>query len=249
MINWFTEWASTVAANNAVPDMISVHFLYDTGDLNLSLTQYSEILGAAGINYEGTWNIQEYGNVDQQIPSTCAWNMAQLERHNAPGLRANWQGALQLHDYLANLISKPEHGDAYVETSNDYFPAREYPLYIYYYQKMKGMRVASSMTEDTLGDTFAVINPDDRRVRVLAGTRPVTGTWTIKISNLSAVGLPTQGQLPIQTWVFNTAATLFDQAVEPVDLGYSTYDWSDDTVSITINQADANVAYAYEFSY
>lgn len=249
MINWFTEWASAVAANNAVPDMISLHFLYADGDLQTSISQYLNILSAAGINYQGTWNVQEYGNIDQQFPSTCVWNIAQLERHNAPGLRANWRGEYELHDYLANLISKPEHYPNYVETADDYYPAREYPVYIYYHQKMKGTRVATNMTDDTLGDTFAVINPVDRRVRILAGTRPVTGTWSIRVNGLSAVGLPAEGQLPIQTWRFNSAQYIYDPVSGPDDLGYYTHEYSDDSVFFYVGQEDPNVAYAFEFSY
>jgi hypothetical protein len=90
MINWFTEWATYVAEHDAVPDEISLHFLYGDGDLTTSINLFQSILENAGINYSGVWNVQEYGNPDQQIPSTAVWNFAQLERHNAPGLRANW---------------------------------------------------------------------------------------------------------------------------------------------------------------
>ena len=61
------------------PTQVSLHFLYGDGDFTASINQFDQILSAAGIDYTGIWNVQGYGNTDQQIPYTAMWNTAQLE--------------------------------------------------------------------------------------------------------------------------------------------------------------------------
>lgn len=229
--------------------MVSLHFLYPDGDLTISTTQMSQILSDAGINYEGVWNIQEYGSPDQQIPSGAAWNIAQLERHNAPGLRANWRGGLELHDYLANLLGKAHHDPDYSVNDTDYWGAREYPVYIYYHKQMVGQRVRTEMTSNTLSDTFAVIASHDHTVRILAGSRPENGSWNIQVNTLSAVGLPPSGSIDVLTLRFNSAEGIYDAVDGPESIGTTSVSYSDDTLTLEVTQTDSAVAFAYEFSY
>lgn len=249
MLNWFTGWAKKVAENDAVPDQISLHFLYGDGDLTISTTQFTQILSDAGINYTGVWNVQEYGNPDQQIPSTAVWNIAQLERHNAPGLRANWRGGLELHDLLANLLGKEHTGSDYDVNDVDYWPAREYPVYVYYRQEMVGERVRTEMTEDTLADSYAVIDGCKRTVRVLAGSRPLNGTWSVQINGLDSVGLPESGEIAVRTIKFNTAPGLYDRVADPEDLATSAVSYEQNKVVLEVKQTNPAEAWAFEFEF
>lgn len=248
-IDWFTEWAQFVHQNRSIPDLMSLHFLYPDGDLELSITTWQNILLAADVDYQGTWNVQEYGNPDQLYPSGAAWNIAQLERMNAPGLRANWMSGFQLHDYAANLLSKPLSGDNYVENATGYYPAREFPVYSYYRQKMQGTRVKTVMTNNTLSDAYAVICESDSTLRILSGTRPANGTWTIQINSLSSLGLPTSGSVQTRVIQFNSALTLFDAVDSPINKGLATWHYGDDYIVWTIFQGDPELAWALEISY
>lgn len=226
-----------------------MHFLYPNGDLGTSISSFNSYLSGAGLSYDGVWNIQEYGSPDQLFPSGAAWNIAQLERYNAMGLRANWEGGLALHDYAANLLSKPQSGSNYQQTATGYYPAREFPVYQYYRQKMQGTQVASTMTPNTLSDTFAVICAGDRTLRVLTGSRPNTGTWAVEIHSLSSLGLPPAGSVQVSFTQFNSAPTLYDEVAEPTSLGIQTWEYSGDSLVWTVYQNDPNVTYAFELSY
>lgn len=226
-----------------------MHFLYPNGDLGTSINSFNSYLSAAGITYKGIWNINEYGAPSQLVPSGAAWNIAQLERYNAIGLRANWEGGLALHDYAANLLSKPASGANYQQNTTGYYPAREFPVYEYYRQKMQGTRVTSVMTPSTLSDTFAVICPKDRRVRVLAGSRPNTGTWSVQLNSLSSLGLPQSGSANVSFIQFNTAATVYDRVASPTDQGCQEWKYSGDNIVWTVYQNKPNVTYAFELQY
>ncbi|KAK1638544.1 hypothetical protein BDP81DRAFT_372061 [Colletotrichum phormii] len=195
--HYFSRWAEFIKSNNSIPDQISLHFLYGNGDLTTSINSYRQYLNVAGVDFQGTWNVQEYGHPDQQVPSGLIWNIGQLERHNVPGLRANWLGGQELNDYLAYLLGKDKTGANHDMYDTSYRPAREYPVYVYYAQSMTGYRVRTEMTEDTLVDTYATVDPNQRVVRILAGCRPNTGVWFVRIGGLSALGLPESGSLPL----------------------------------------------------
>lgn len=150
-----------------------------------------------------------------------------------------------MHDYLANILGKTDVYPNYEISDDDYWPCQEYQVYKYYYMNMTGYRVHSEMTQDTLGDTYAVVGND--RVRILAGVRPTNGTWGIVLSGLSAVGLPTDGELLIQTWRFESG-DLYTEIDAPTDLGYYTHSYTDDILYVVIGQDDPDVAYAFEFA-
>ncbi|KAH8663420.1 hypothetical protein BGZ60DRAFT_529697 [Tricladium varicosporioides] len=247
--NYFSGWANFVAANNSFPEKPSLHFLYPNGDLTTSINSWNTFLNAAGINYQGTWNVQEYGAPDQQIPSTAVWNIAQLERHNAWGLRANWRGGLELHDLLANLLGKSGHEPNYNVSDVNYWPAREYPVYLYYHQKMKGYRVRTEMTEDTLGDSFVTVDPAERRVRILFGCRPYTGVWNIGLNQLTSLGLPASGELFVTTWRFNSAPSIYDEVSGPDFIGEWSHTYTNGELILPVYQVDPSITWAFEFSY
>ncbi|CAG8372669.1 unnamed protein product [Penicillium salamii] len=243
--DWYTGWANFIASNQSVPAWMTMHFLMADGSLDTSINAFQGFLKSAGVQYDSPFMLNEYGHIDQQIPSTTAWNIAQIERANALGLRSNWRGEYELHDYLANILGKPHTYPNYEVSDKDYWPCREYQVYKYYAMNMTGHRVRSEMTPNALGDNYAVVG--DGRVRILAGVRPTTGTWGIVLSGLSAVGLPTSGQLPIQTLRFDNG-DLYTRIDHPTDLGYYTHTYTDDSLYFVIGQTDPGVAYAFEFS-
>lgn len=77
--------------------------------------------------------------------------------------------------------------------------------------------------------------------------RPTTGTWGIVLSGLSAVRLPTSGQLPVQTLRFDSG-DLYTEIDKPTELGYYTHTYTDDNLYFVVGQTDPDVAYAFEFS-
>ena len=111
---------------------------------------------------------------------------------------------------------------------------------------MTGHRVRTTGSSDAKFDVYATVND---KVRILCGTRLVTGTWQLTVENLSAVGLPTSGSLNIQTW------GLIDKGHNgevdgPTDRGIVSHTYSGNTVTFPIYQTvqDNVTAWAFEFN-
>ncbi|KAH8589871.1 glycoside hydrolase superfamily [Bisporella sp. PMI_857] len=243
--DWYVAWANFIAANNSVPTWISMHFLEDSGDLAESIAAFQSFLQPAGINYNGPFMINEYGSVNQQPrPANVAWSIAQIERHDALGLRANWRGGYELHDYMANLLGKPHTYPDVIPDEAGYWPTSSYQVYKYYNLNMTGHRVKSSMTDDGLGDVYATVGSD--KVRILSGVRTGTGEWAVGVRCLSCVGLPTSGNISVHTYSFN-AGGLYERFDAPQDLGVYVHSYDSDDLWIIIGQNDEWVSYAFEF--
>jgi hypothetical protein len=111
---------------------------------------------------------------------------------------------------------------------------------------MTGHRVGTSPSTDLKIDTYVTVGTD--KVRILCGVRITTGTWQITVNGLSAVGLPTSGTLPIQTWGFPNTGGHFGEVDAPTNLGIYSHTYSGDSVTFPIYQTDATTAYAFEFA-
>lgn len=196
-------------------------------------------------------NINEYAVYDEQVPSGSAWWISQLERVDAHGLRGNWLSGMELHDFMASLISKPDNPDNndFNPTAGGYFPNGDYQVYKYYGTNMTGYRVGTLPSEDLKLDAYATVG-DDRVARVLVGVRITTGTWQLQLDNLSALGLPESGSLNIHTYGFPVAQDVHFGAVSaPNDLGSYSHEYSGDSVTFPVYQTDDNTAYTFEFSF
>lgn len=248
---WWQAWASFVATNGSVPDQYAWHMEGGGGDLlsaygGLVATQkqYGLAVGSKPVN------INEYAVFAEQVPAGSAWWIAQLERINAHGLRGNWLSGDALHDFLASLLSKPANPDSsagYSATGTGYFPNGDYQVYKYYYQNMTGYRVGTTPSSDLKLDAYATVGASS--AIVLVGVRITTGTWTLQLNDLSALGLPTSGTLNVQTWGFPVASDVHYGEVDgPTNLGVYGHPYSGNTVSFPVYQTDTTTAYAFQFS-
>jgi hypothetical protein len=188
-------------------------------------------------------NINEYANYGEQVPAGAAWWISRLERYDALGLRGNWLSGWTLHDLMANLLTKKSNATDYNAT--DYAPAPEFQVYKYYKANMTGHRVETSGTGDRLFDVYATVDSD--KVRILSGTRITAGNWQITVKGMSAVGLPSEGTVDIQTWGF-AGTSVFEEVDSPSDRGIVSHTYSGDALTFPIFQTDASTAWAFEFS-
>ncbi|CAN8097450.1 unnamed protein product [Discula destructiva] len=245
---WWTAWASFVASNASVPDQYAWHMEGGGGDLLSAYGGLVAIQKKYGIAAKPV-NINEYGVFNEQVPAGSAWWISQLERINANGLRGNWLSGSQLHDFLASLLSKPGNPDSgtYSATGTGYYPNGDYQVYKYYYQNMTGYRVGTTPSTDLKLDAYATVGSTS--AIVLVGVRITTGTWTLQLNDLSAIGLPTSGTLNVQTWGFPVASDVHYGEVDgPTNLGIYGHAYTGNTVSFPVYQTDATTAYAFQFS-
>jgi hypothetical protein len=145
-------------------------------------------------------DINEYADKAEQNPANSVYYIAQLERHNMRGLRANWGSKGDLHDFLANLVFKKD---------GTYHPNGEWQLYKYYAQ-MGGERFVTT-------------------VKIIAGTRTIHAPYEVKISGLKSLGLPAEGSVKVNVLRFDWAgeAGLVDG---PVEVGQQEFKYTSDTV-------------------
>jgi hypothetical protein len=136
-------------------------------------------------------DINEYADKKEQNPANSVYYIAQLERHNMRGLRANWGSGAGLHDYLANLVGK---------TQKTYYANGEWLLYKYY-AGMTGQRVATKASSDRKFDVFAT--RDGGKVKIIAGTRSIQKPYTVEVTGLKSLGLPEQGKVKVDVWRFD----------------------------------------------
>jgi hypothetical protein len=233
---------SFVAKNASIPDQWAWHMETGGGDLLSARGGLQDLLNTYGLP-EKPININEYAVFDEQVPAGSAWWISQLERIGAIGLRGNWLSGTQLHDFLASLLSKSNPSDY---TANDYFPNGDYQVYKYYNLNMTGYKVGTTPSNDNVLDCYATVGKD--KARVMVGVRLRTGTWTLQLNHLSALGLPTSGTLQVHTYGFPVSSnTHYGEIDGPVDLGVFGHGYSGDSVSFPIYQNDKTTAYAFEF--
>lgn len=243
---WWNAWASFVAANDSVPDQYAWHMEGGGGDLLSAQAGLIAIQKTYGLPSKPI-NINEYGVYDEQVPAGSAWWISQLERINAHGLRGNWLSGYELHDFLASLLSKPDNPDNgdYSPTAAGYYPNGDYQVYKYYYQNMTGYRVGTTPSTDLKLEAYATVGTT---AKVLVGVRVATGTWTLELNDLSAIGLPTSGTLNVQTWGFPVASDVHYGEVDgPTNLGIYGHAYTGNTVSFPVYQTDETTAYVFEF--
>ena len=132
------------------------------------------------------------------------------------GLRANWGGGSDLHDYLASLLGK---------TGTTYFPNGEWQLYKYY-AGMSGSRLVTKSSGNKQFDVFATKGSE---IKILAGSRVTPDAYDIIVSGLSSAGFKDAGTVQVRTYKFAwSGANVEIGGVE--DLGVTDYAYSGGSV-------------------
>ncbi|KAF2149125.1 glycoside hydrolase family 39 protein [Myriangium duriaei CBS 260.36] len=244
--NWWTNWCSQAKGNNTIPDQYAYHLEAGINNVDddpqTANTNLNGLLSRFGLP-QRTVNVNEYAVQAEQVPSGAAWWISRLERYSMIGLRGNWLSGTELHDLMANLVTKSNPSNY---ASKDYSPAPEYPVYQYYNLNMTGHRVASTGSPDRQLDAYAVVGSD--KVRILVGVRVATGIWELEIDNLSSIGLPASGSITVQTYAFPGGANVFSVAPATQNQGTYTHTYSGNSLSFPIYQKDTATAYAFEFA-
>lgn len=215
--NWKT-WMAYVAANDTVPDRCSWHQIGSwerepdrcVAEFDTLRAQYDLPIRSIDLN--------EYAWPSEQNPANSVFYIAQLERHDLRGLRANWEDGDDLHDFMADLLFK----------NLTYSPNGDRQVYKYY-TSMTGTRVSTVASDDYQFDAFATIDGNNT-VKVLAGTRTVQAEYDLSITGVSSLGLASEGTVSVQQYRFDWGGKTVDVGT-PVDLGVVSMSYSNDTVS------------------
>nr|GAT51193.1 predicted protein [Mycena chlorophos] len=238
--SWWTGFLSNAQAANTAPDVYDWHHegssTDTTNDLQWSQPEMVTMLKSYGLTI-GQFLIDEYANTGEQVPGATAWWISRFERYNMNGLRGNWLDGASLQDYLAGLLWK---------SGSTYFPNGIWQVYNYYATSMTGYRVQTIGSTDRLMDSFAVVG--NGIVRILVGGRLVTGTYSLEIENLSALGLATSGTIDVTTRQFSFDATEGQEGA-PTELGVVAHSYSGNVLSFPIYQTDKQTTWAFEFNF
>jgi hypothetical protein len=168
---WWVQYLDFVRANNVVPDIISWHSL--PGDPVANVAVANSTLDSRGIPHPRPYQINEYGASNEQNPGDGSWYIARLERAAADGLRANWAGGANLHDFLGNLLTR--------NSAGQYQPKGEWWAYRFY-GSQTGQIV--SVTPSANYDAFAT--RDSGAAKVLIGGGRTTGNVAVNLQRLDA---------------------------------------------------------------
>jgi hypothetical protein len=168
---WWTQYLDYVKANNAVPDIVSWHSL--PGDPVSNAATANTTLDSRGIAHPRPYQINEYGASNEQNPGDGAWYIARLERAGTDGLRANWAGGSNLHNDLANLLTR--------NSAGQYQPKGEWWVYNFYASQTGQI---ASVTPSSNYDAFAT--KDTGTAKVLVGGGTTTGNIAVNLQRLDA---------------------------------------------------------------
>jgi hypothetical protein len=231
---WDT-WMARIVQNDAVPDIYSWHQIGSwERDPDSTIPDFNALRQRHNTPQKPI-DINEYAWPDEQNPATSAFFFGQLERYNLRGMRANWGSGSDLHDLMANLVFK---------RGNTYVPNGEWYLYRYY-ARMTGNKVATTASSDKKFDAFATVSGSV--AKVLAGTRTVQAAYEIKVSGLSALGLPQSGTVGVRTLRFDWKGNSVDTG-DAINLGVRQVTYSGNTLTLQHQQPTNSTAFAYEIN-
>ena len=212
-------WLKMISNNKTIPNIYSWHQIGSwEREPDSTLPDLNRMKASFGLP-DRPIDINEYASKEEQNPANSVYYIAQLERNNMRGLRANWASGSGLHNYMGGLIYKRNSG---------YYPNGEWQLYKYY-AAMQGTRVATTPSPDHRFDVFAT--KTGNMTKILAGTRSVKAPYEIKISGLGSVGLSEKGYVTVQVYRFDWAGDQ-GEVKAPVNLGSSSLAYSSGTVSL-----------------
>jgi hypothetical protein len=193
---WWNQYLDYIKANNVVPDIVSWHSL--PGDPVANVAAANTTLGSRGIPHARPYQINEYGAPDEQNPGDGAWYVTRLERAGADGLRANWAGGSNLHNDLANLLTR--------NSAGQYLPKGEWWIYRFY----AGQTGVSVGTTPSAGyDAYAT--KTGGTAKVLVGGGRTTGTVTVNLQALdttSGIVATNQIRIRVQRMPYNNSGAV-----------------------------------------
>ncbi|KAH7129169.1 glycoside hydrolase superfamily [Dactylonectria macrodidyma] len=233
--NW-RFWMDSIAKNDVIPDIYSWHQIGAWEREPDTTIPAFKALRAEYSLPERPIDVNEYAWPDEQNPANSAYYLAQLERHNIRGLRANWGGGDNLHDYMGNLVAK---------SGQEYYANGEWQLYKYY-ANMVGERLATSASSDLKFDAFAVLS--NKHLKILAGTRTIKDRYDITITGFGEIGLPDQGTLEVHRYQFDWDGPQ-GRIYDALDLGSFPYYYSSNQLTIPHDPPTGTTAFAYEIKF
>jgi hypothetical protein len=166
---WWPQYLDYVRANNVVPDIISWHAL--PGDPVANVATANTTLNSRGIPHPRPYQINEYAAPDEQNPGDGSWYIARLERAGADGLRANWSGGGNLHNDLANLLTR--------NSAGQYQPKGEWWVYRFY-----GSQTGQIVSVTPSGSYDAFATKADGGAKILIGGGRTTGNIAVNLRRL-----------------------------------------------------------------
>ncbi|UZP34361.1 hypothetical protein NXS19_002177 [Fusarium pseudograminearum] len=183
---WST-WVESVAGNGTIPDRFSWHQIGTwSREPDVTIPDFATLRARSGVPMKPV-DVNEYAALEEQNPANSVYYLAQLERYNIRGLRANWASGSELHNWMGNLVYSTTG-----TSTGTYYPNGEWQVYKYY-AAMTGERVSTVAAADKKFDVFAT--KDGKTVKILAGTRTIKAAYDITVNGLNAVGFPKQGLL------------------------------------------------------
>lgn len=214
-----------------------------SSDPDISDALFRTLLSTYGLPTKPV-NINEYATAAEETPSGYAWWISRLERYEYAGLLGLWHAPL--YDNFANLLTKSP-GDPTDTTNTNYVGAAGFPLYRYYASSMTGPRAKTTGSTDRKFDTFATVGSSGDKVRILAGSRVVTGDYTIHISGLGSVGYSDGSTLNAAYYAYYGSDNIFDAYGDEPFLGTQSVTVVNGAVNLDVNCVDVHTGFRIEF--
>ncbi|KAF5963930.1 putative glycoside hydrolase family 39 protein [Fusarium bulbicola] len=240
---WWSTWGPQVGGNSTYPDQCAWHYEMGGDDPDISNALFENLLEAYQLPFRPV-NINEYAVLSEETPSGYSWWISRLERYNYAGLLGLWNPPL--YDNFANLLTKSP-GDPKDPGNTNYVGAAGFPLYKYYAKKMVGERAKTVGSTDRKWDCFATIGPRGDQVRILAGTRVVTGNYTLHIRGLETVGYQSRKKLDAKFYAFYGSDDIFQPFGDPPYLGTQSVPIVNGEAQLNVNVTDPHTGWRIEF--
>lgn len=225
---WWTTYLNYVKANNVAPDIYSWHD--EPGDPVTDVGRANSTLATAGLTNTRPYQINEYATLSMQSPGGGAWFMGRLERAGADGLRGNWGGGTNLHDYEANLLTK--------NSAGQYLPLGEWFMYRYYGSQTGNI---VNLVPGTGTDGLATKDNTAKNAKILLGSNGNTGTVTVNLTGLNTTSVVESGKVRavVQRVPHNNGAAV----TGPETISDTTLNVGDNTASVSIPWSNAKDGY------
>ncbi|WP_416968703.1 RICIN domain-containing protein [Streptomyces sp. 4F14] len=224
---WWNTYLDYVKANNVQPDVYSWHDL--PGDPVADGDSLRAKLFARSMTTSRPFQVNEYAGSNEQTPGRGGWYISRLERAGADGLRANWAGGANLHDFAARLLTR---------SGSQYLPLGEWFLYRYY-----GSQTGSIVKVTPGANTDALATKDNaaRNAKILLGSNGNTGNVTVSLGRLDTTSLVENGR--VRAVVQRVPNNGGGAVTGPVTVSDQQLTVSGDSASVTVPWTDAADGY------